>query len=128
MDAGRFDHRGDRHRRAAAALAVPAAGAARRDRHRPRGGLGENSSGDITLAFSTAPFWPADLAPADLAAPLTPQTLGNAALTPLFEAVADATEEAIINALCAATTTTGINGRVAHALPHDLLREAMARL
>jgi D-aminopeptidase len=91
------------------------------------GGLGENSSGDIALAFSTAPFWPADLVPGDLAAPLALQALGNAALTPLFEAVADATEESIINALCAATTTTGINGRVAHALPHDLLREAIAR-
>jgi D-aminopeptidase len=91
------------------------------------GGLGENSSGDIALAFSTAPFWPADVAPEQLAKPLDLQALSNAALTPLFEAVADATEEAIINALCAATTTTGINGRVAHALPHDLLRQAVER-
>jgi D-aminopeptidase len=53
--------------------------------------------------------------------------LPHAAMTPLFEATADATEEAILNALCAATTTTGIDGRVAHALPLDRLREAMAR-
>ncbi|MBC8077986.1 MAG: P1 family peptidase [Chloroflexales bacterium] len=87
------------------------------------GGLGENSSGDIALAFSTAPFWPAD--PEQLAAPLIIQALSNAALTPLFEAVADATEEAILNALCAATTTVGINGRIAHALPHDRLRATL---
>lgn len=35
-------------------------------------------------------------------------------------------EEAILNALCAATTTTGIDGRVAHALPHDQIRKQPA--
>ncbi len=88
------------------------------------GGLGENSSGDIALAFSTGNTWaPSD---AHVATPIAIQTLANEAMTPLFEAVTDATEEAILNALCAATTTTGINGRVAYALPHERLREIMA--
>ena len=47
-------------------------------------------------------------------------------MTPLFEAVAEATEEAIVNALCMATTMTGVDGRVAHALPLDRLRAIMA--
>jgi D-aminopeptidase len=53
--------------------------------------------------------------------------LHNDALTPLFEAVADATEEAILNALCMATTTTGINGRTAYAIPLDRLGAIMQR-
>lgn len=84
------------------------------------GGLGENSSGDIFLAFSTGN----EDVPASNASgqPQTVQMLSNDSMTPLFEAVADATEEAILNALCAATTTSGVNGRVAHALPHERLR------
>ncbi len=84
------------------------------------GGLGENSSGDIFVAFSTANEWTANSD--NPAAPLTIQMLANDAISPLFEAVADATEEAIMNALCAATTMTGIDGRVAYAIPHELLR------
>ena len=40
--------------------------------------------------------------------------------------MADATEEAIVNALCMATTMTGVNGRTSHALPLDRLQEIMA--
>ncbi|MEJ7567510.1 MAG: P1 family peptidase [Gaiellaceae bacterium] len=43
----------------------------------------------------------------------------------LFEAVIDATEEAILNALLAAETITGRAGNTAHALPHDLLLDAL---
>jgi D-aminopeptidase len=39
--------------------------------------------------------------------------------------VAEAVEEAILNALVAAETMTGFNGRAAHALPHDRLQAAM---
>jgi D-aminopeptidase len=84
------------------------------------GGLGENSSGDIFVAFSTANEWTAS--EDNPVVPLTIQMLPNDALSPLFEAVGDATEEAILNALCAAITTTGIDGRIAHAIPHDYLR------
>jgi D-aminopeptidase len=51
--------------------------------------------------------------------------LPNAALTPLFQAVAEATEEAIVNALCMATTMVGRDGHVAHALPLDRLGAVM---
>jgi D-aminopeptidase len=44
----------------------------------------------------------------------------------LFHAVADATEESILNALCAAETTTGQKGRVAHAIPLDDLAAVIA--
>ncbi len=87
------------------------------------GGIGADSSGDIFLAFSTAARGLAAPRPAGDAAPVA--MLPNDAMTPLFEAAAEATEEAIVNALCQATTTTGIEGRTAHALPLDRLREVM---
>ena len=48
-------------------------------------------------------------------------------MSPLFEATADATEEAIVNALCMATTMTGVNGRTSHAVPLGRVRELMAK-
>jgi len=87
------------------------------------GGLGENSSGDIFLAFSTANR--GLTAPRAHDAPITVRMLPHEALTPLFEAVADATEEAIVNALCAAVTMTGADGHTAYALPLDRLQAAM---
>ena len=42
-------------------------------------------------------------------------------------ATVDATEEAIINALVAARTMTGINGNTIYALPHDQLRTALQK-
>ena len=50
----------------------------------------------------------------------------NQAMSPIFEAAAEATEEAILNAVCMATTTTGANGRTIHALPLDRLRAVVA--
>jgi D-aminopeptidase len=89
------------------------------------GGIGANSSGDIFLAFATGnrglPGAEANDAPIAAC-----RLLPNAAMTPLFEACAEATEEAILNALCMATTTTGAEGRTVHALPLDRLREVLA--
>jgi D-aminopeptidase len=48
-------------------------------------------------------------------------------MNPLFQAAAEATEEAILNALVAAETMTGLHGRTAHALPHDQLLDVMRR-
>jgi D-aminopeptidase len=48
-------------------------------------------------------------------------------MTPLFLAAAEATEEAILNAMCMAETMTGCKGRTAHALPLEPLKEIMAR-
>jgi D-aminopeptidase len=89
------------------------------------GGIGANSSGDIFLAFATGNRGlPGAKSPA--AAPVMCRMLPNAAMTPLFEACAEATEEAILNALCKATTTTGIEGRTVHALPLARVRELVA--
>jgi D-aminopeptidase len=48
-------------------------------------------------------------------------------MDPVFHAAADATEEAIVNALCAAQTMTGRAGHTAPALPLDLLVEVMGK-
>ena len=53
--------------------------------------------------------------------------LPNERVNPLFNATAQAVEEAIINALVAAETMTGINGNTVYALPHDRLREVLRR-
>ncbi len=83
------------------------------------GGIGANGSGDIFLAFSTGNHV-AHGAPVSTVRMLAPD-----AMTPLFQAAAEATEEAILNALVAAETMTGFRGHTAHALPHDRLIEAM---
>ena len=85
------------------------------------GGYGHDSSGDIFLAFSTGNHLPAD------EEPWTIEVLPHSEMDELFHAVADATEESILNALCAAETTTGQMGRTAHALPLDRLAELVAR-
>lgn len=92
------------------------------------GGVGENSSGDLFLCFATGNR---GLPAGDLASenPLTVplEMVPNGHVTPFFDAVVEATEEAILNALCAAETMTGHRGTVVHALPTDLLLDAMER-
>jgi D-aminopeptidase len=87
------------------------------------GGRGENSSGDLFLAFSTAS--PDEVSKAEGLAQVN--MLPNDRINPLFNATVDATEEAIVNALIAAETMTGINGNTVHALPHDRLVEILRR-
>jgi L-aminopeptidase/D-esterase-like protein len=86
------------------------------------GGRGGNESGDLALAFSTAN--PGAFSRTKVT---KPAMLPNDEITPLFEAVADATEEAIVNALVAAETMTGINGNRAYAMPHERLRAVLER-
>jgi D-aminopeptidase len=88
------------------------------------GGNGNNSSGDIFLAFSTGNR---GMMRGEMFEPFPVQSLQPDAMTPLFEAASDATEEAILNALCMATTMTGVNGRTSHAMPLDQVRELMAK-
>jgi D-aminopeptidase len=80
------------------------------------GAAGSNGSGDYAIAFSTArevrPRAPVAGRPAALEVKLLP----NDAVSPLFLAVIEATEEAIYNSLFRATTTTG-QGRTVEALP-----------
>ncbi len=80
------------------------------------GGTGGNGSGDIFIAFSTG-----NSVPLDAVDPTTVTTLPAGAMTPLFNATAEAVEESIWNALCAADTMTGHRGRIVHAIPHDRL-------
>ncbi|MGB5246919.1 MAG: P1 family peptidase [Woeseia sp.] len=86
------------------------------------GGYASNGSGDIFIAFSTA-----NAGAAGREGTLEIEMLPNDAMSPLFLATAEATEEAIVNALVAAKTMVGINGSTVYALPHDrviqLLRE-----
>ena len=49
------------------------------------------------------------------------------AMSRLFLAAAEATEEAILNAMCMAETMTGLQGRTVHALPLDRLKQVMVR-
>lgn len=85
------------------------------------GGIGGNGSGDLMLAFSTANTGAAAAALARV------DMLGNSRLDPIFTATIEATEEAIVNAMVAAETMTGVDDLVVHALPHARLRELMRR-
>jgi D-aminopeptidase len=91
-------------------------------------GLGRNGSysgdgsGDIFIAFSTAnPGAANPKSIHDL------KMLPNDQLDPIFLATVQATEEAIVNAMIAAETMTGINDRTVIALPHDKLREVLKK-
>lgn len=84
------------------------------------GGIGHNGSGDIFLAFSTGNNLYDEVDIYDL------KMLANHNMDELFEGAAEATEEAIYNALIAGSTMTGFAGTV-HALPHDLLDAAMRK-
>jgi len=90
------------------------------------GGSGAHSSGDLFLCFATGnrSLTVTDDAVLPFTRPLT--ALVDAWISPLFWAVIEATEEAIANALVAARTMTGRDGRTAHALPHDRLRTLVA--
>ncbi len=86
------------------------------------GSIAGNGSGDIFIAFSTAN---PDAANPEGVRPLT--MLPNDRMNPLFAATIEATEEAIINALVAAETMTGVENRKVIALPHDRLREVLKK-
>jgi D-aminopeptidase len=79
-----------------------------------------NGSGDYAIAFSTANRIDASQPVRDL------KVLGNDAMSPLFQAVIEATEEAIINSLLKATTVTG-NGRTVEAISIDTLKEILKK-
>lgn len=85
------------------------------------GGTGRNGSGDIFLAFATG-----NHLPAHGTGPWSLSMLCLEDLNELFTAVADATEESIGNALCAAETMTGHLGRTARSLPLERLAELVA--
>jgi len=95
------------------------------------GGVGATTSGDLFLAFATGnrSMPPAETprvaVPGERPGVLPLRGLSDRALDPIFEATAEATEEAIVNALVGAETMTGRDGITAHRLPHDRLVEVM---
>jgi len=82
-----------------------------------------NGSGDFAIAFSTAPAMRTRHGDA---APVPRTVLPPEALSPLFQAALEATEEAVYNALLKATTVTG-NGRTVEAIAVDRVREILAK-
>ena len=86
------------------------------------GGKGENSSGDIFIAFSTA-----NAGAASDSGLVTVQMVPNDRINPLFHATVEATEEAIVNALVAAETMVGADGAKVYAIPHERLKEVLKK-
>ena len=78
------------------------------------GGIGGNGSGDIFIAFSTA-----NKNSFSRTKETTATIFSNDQMGALFNATIQATEEAIVNALIAGTTTKGINNNTVYGLPHD---------
>ncbi len=87
------------------------------------GSIVSHGSGDFVIAFSTAR--PTHHERASLVVQRT--QLWESQLTPLFGAAVESTEEAILNALCMATTMTGRDKHTAEALPMDRIMQIVAR-
>jgi D-aminopeptidase len=86
------------------------------------GSISGNGSGDIFIAFSTAnPGAAAANHIVDL------KMLPNDKIEPVFAATVQATEEAVVNAMIAAETMTGIENHKVIALPHDKLRAVLKK-
>ncbi len=87
------------------------------------GGTGGHTSGDLFLCFATGNR---DIPQPELGfdprRTVELRMLSDSFIDPLFLATIEATEEAIVNALVAADTMTGIDGVIAHRLPHDRVR------
>ena len=75
------------------------------------GGISTHGSGDLIIAFSTAAE--------------SGRVLHFSHLSALYQGVVEATEEAILNSLTAAATTTGRDGNTIHALPLDRFAAVM---
>ena len=80
-----------------------------------------NGSGDYAIAFSTVNRINANERVRNVS------VVGNEAMSPLFQAVIEATEEAILNSLFRATTVTGKEKRTIEAIPLDKVREALKK-
>jgi dipeptidyl aminopeptidase/acylaminoacyl peptidase/L-aminopeptidase/D-esterase-like protein len=84
------------------------------------GSVSGNGSGDLFLAFSTAKPEAGKSGQNEKV-----EMLPNERIDPLLEATVQATEEAIVNALVAAETMTGVDGHRVVALPHDRLKHVL---
>jgi D-aminopeptidase len=141
---GRYAFRGDveRERGDGSVMIVVATDAPLGDRNLERlaaraimglartGSSASNGSGDYVIAFSTAAgvrraVAPPGAAPAGPPAPRATAELPNDNGSALFQAVVEATEEAIYNSLFMATTVTS-RGRTVEAIPLDRVRAILA--
>ncbi len=86
------------------------------------GGYASHGSGDYAVAFTTHADCRVAQAGTDTR---TPTLLRDERLSPLLLAVVEATEEAVLNSLFAATTVSGRDGRTAEALPIDRVLELL---
>jgi D-aminopeptidase len=92
------------------------------------GGVGDHSSGDLFLAFATGNRGlPASIPGVDEPLTTPVRMLSNNVISPLFDAVVESTEEAIVNALLQAGTMTGRDGVTAHGLDGARLVEVLRR-
>jgi D-aminopeptidase len=92
------------------------------------GGTGGHTSGDLFIAFATGNHLTTATGSDDERdgrGTIEVRAVGNLTIDRLFDGVIEATEEAIVNALVAATTVTGRDGITAHAIPHDRLVEVL---
>jgi D-aminopeptidase len=90
------------------------------------GSMSGNTSGDIFIAFSTGNTVPQSSDSRTVSATfVSPES--TATLNPLFQAVVEATEESVLNALMKADTMVGINGNRVHALPYERLKATMMK-
>lgn len=81
------------------------------------GATSHDGSGDFVIAFSTANRW--QHYPSEPVETVTRISESEAVMNDFFLATVESIEEAILNALVAATTTTGRDGNTLHALPHE---------
>jgi D-aminopeptidase len=88
------------------------------------GSFAAHGSGEIVLAFSTANKVPRDSARMTFRA----KFLVDERMNPLYEAVIECTEEAILNSLCMARGMTGANGNYSPPLPLGLVRDYLAHV
>lgn len=90
------------------------------------GGTGESESGDLLIEFATGNRLPTEKEQAQKPPEVPIRTLAAPRLDPLYDAVIEATEEAIVNSLTTADTMRGRDGAVAHAVDHDELRALLS--
>ncbi len=90
------------------------------------GGYYSNGSGDYAIAFSTAPW--VRLVHGERALTQKIEVVRNEAMSALFQAAAEASEEAILNSLFRARTMTGKDGHRAEALPLDKLKSWLEKI
>jgi D-aminopeptidase len=93
------------------------------------GGIGEDSSGDFVIAFSTTNRRPqlTHEPPRPPIVQVSRVSEDTSTVSQLFLAVVEAVEEAILNSLVAAETMVGRDHHIAYALPHHEVADLLAR-